>query len=97
MQISFSPHITSIYILYRANFTTCSFSCDTRTSQTSSDRPASLFCPPCNRPLSTLQKEKKKLFFCPSTTAAILDVSLFQGRWTRAREGERERERERGR
>lgn len=24
MQISFSPHITSIYILYKANFTTCS-------------------------------------------------------------------------
>lgn len=23
MQISFSPHITSIYILYKANFTTC--------------------------------------------------------------------------
>lgn len=24
MQISFSPHITSIYILYKAIFTTCS-------------------------------------------------------------------------
>lgn len=28
MQISFSPHISSIYILYKANFATCSFSCD---------------------------------------------------------------------
>lgn len=54
---------------------------------------SSSFCPPCKQPSPSTSEVKKKKFFGPSNTAAILDVSLFQGRWTWAREGERGKKR----
>lgn len=108
MQISFSPHITSIYILYRASFSVCSaravlvqtqdltsVSTHTQTPK-SSYHPGTLFCPPCNQPVSRFCRagRRKKLFFGTSNMAAILDVSLCRGHWTGAREGEKEADKE---
>lgn len=90
MQISFPPNISSIYILYKANFSwqrrdLTSVVTHTRMSLSSVNHPASLFYPPCNQPslkFIRTSKRKEKKFFGPSNTAAILDVSLFQGHWT---------------